>query len=225
MSDGTLSPLEHRRESVTDIVYTSIRAAIIGRDLAPGAPVTEAALSAQLSVSKTPVREALLRLTHIGLIEPDPRRGSRVVVPSRGALRESYEVRIAVECEAARLVAERALSVPELAGLEDLARRSVARAESDDHEGFWELDREFHLLMADLAGNARLGLLVEDAVDLAWILRRRDSPSADASVACARQHVDLHAAVAAADPARAEAAMRLHLTDVQDTVLAAFTEP
>ena len=128
MNDGALKPLEHRRESVTDIVYNSIRAAITNRDLAPGAPVTEAALSAQLEVSKTPVREALLRLTHIGLIEPDLKRGSRVVVPSRGALRESCEVRIAVECEAARLVAERSVAAPELAGLADLARRSVARA-------------------------------------------------------------------------------------------------
>ncbi len=146
-------------------------------------------------------------------------------MPSRGALRESYEVRIAVECDAARLAAERSAPEPELVGPADLARRSVARAEAPDPEGFWELDREFHPYLAGLSGNARLRAVVEDAVDLAWILRRRDSPAAEAAVGCARQHLGVHEAVATGDPARAEAAMREHLTQVQDLVLAAFTAP
>src|SRR5207249_1759968 len=71
--EGPEAPLflEVRPDSLTDAVYEAIRRGIIDRRLAPGSPVTEAALAEQLGVSKTPVREALLRLKDIGVIEPN----------------------------------------------------------------------------------------------------------------------------------------------------------
>ena len=81
VSEGPAAPLflEVRPDSLTDAVYEAIRRGIIDRRLAPGSPVTEAALAEQLGVSKTPVREALLRLKDIGVIEPNGKRGGRVV--------------------------------------------------------------------------------------------------------------------------------------------------
>lgn len=224
MDGGRLKPLKLQRESVTDIVYNAIREAIIERELAPGARVTEAALAAQLEVSKTPIREALLRLAHVGLIEPDGRRGGRVVVPSRAAIRAAYEVRVAIECETARLAAEQP-DADSVSTLRDLAQSSIARAEANDVEGFRDLDKRFHLHLADLTQNSRLIALIRDAIDLTWILRRRDAPVADASVTCAQQHVEITKAIESGEPDDAEAAMRNHLTNVQRLVLAAFIDP
>lgn len=67
--------LPHKPESLADVVYETIREAIINRVIPPGSRLTEAALADQLNVSKTPVREALLKLRQIGLVEPSGRRG------------------------------------------------------------------------------------------------------------------------------------------------------
>jgi DNA-binding GntR family transcriptional regulator len=108
--EGPEAPLflEVRPDSLTDAVYEAIRRGIIDRRLAPGNPVTEAALAEQLGVSKTPVREALLRLKDIGVIEPNGRRGGRVVQLSELSVRRAYEVRDALEPYAAGRAAERA---------------------------------------------------------------------------------------------------------------------
>ena len=110
VSEGPEAPLflEVRPDSLTDAVYEAIRRGIIDRRLAPGSPVTEAALAEQLGVSKTPVREALLRLKDIGVIEPNGRRGGRVVQLSEVSVRRAYEVRDALEPYAAGRAAERA---------------------------------------------------------------------------------------------------------------------
>ncbi|HEY1347140.1 MAG TPA: GntR family transcriptional regulator, partial [Streptosporangiaceae bacterium] len=76
-----LAPLTDKPESLTQIVYQTLRDAIISKRLLPGERVSEASLARQLRVSKTPVREALLRLQAIGLVEADGARGGRIVRP------------------------------------------------------------------------------------------------------------------------------------------------
>jgi DNA-binding GntR family transcriptional regulator len=70
-----LAPLTEKPESLTQLVYQALRDAIISKRLPPGERVSEASLARQLRVSKTPVREALLRLHAIGLVEADGGRG------------------------------------------------------------------------------------------------------------------------------------------------------
>ena len=103
-----LAPLTEKPESLTQLVYQALRDAIISKRLPPGERVSEASLARQLRVSKTPVREALLRLHAIGLVEADGGRGGRIVRPSAELIRHTYEVRGALESLAARLAAERA---------------------------------------------------------------------------------------------------------------------
>src|ERR1043166_7375335 len=78
-----LAPLTEKPESLTQLVYQALRDAIISKRLPPGERVSEASLARQLRVSKTPVREALLRLHAIGLVEADGGRG--------GGLRPKWE--------------------------------------------------------------------------------------------------------------------------------------
>src|SRR5262249_41988548 len=88
-----LAPVTEKPESLTEIVYQLLRDAIISKRLPPGERVSEAGLARQLRVSKTPVREALLRLNTIGLIEADGGRGGRIVRPSAELIRRTHQVR------------------------------------------------------------------------------------------------------------------------------------
>jgi DNA-binding GntR family transcriptional regulator len=211
--------LRARPDSLTDIVYEAIRQGIIDKRLPPGARVTEAALAEQLGVSKTPVREALLRLKEVGVIEPHGRRGGRVVRPSEAAIRHAYEVRVALESYAAGKSAEHATG-DEVERLRTIAGRSLERARGNDLAGFLEEDVAFHELIGESARNPALRRMIDDALTLALTLRRRDRPHATASVGCAEAHVRIAEAVAERDPAGAERAMRAHLGFVLNVVAA-----
>jgi GntR family transcriptional regulator, rspAB operon transcriptional repressor len=206
-------------ERLADAVYDAIRQSIAEKTLAPGARVTESAIAQQLGVSKTPVREALLRLRRIGVIEPDGVRGGRVVRPSRSAIREAYEVREALEVFAVRSVAER-VSGTDLERICDAAARSLEGAQGGDQAGFREWDFVFHRSIAEAAANPRLAELIEDVFTLIGTLRQRDFPDSRWPVDCARGHVRIGDAIARRDIAEAEAAARQHIRQVEAYVLA-----
>src|SRR5690606_28535071 len=104
----TLSRLDERPDSLAQIVFERLRAAIIDKTLAPGSTISEVSLARTLDVSKTPVREAVLRLCDLHLLERDGVRGLKVVSPSKQLITEAYELRLAVESQAVALAARRA---------------------------------------------------------------------------------------------------------------------
>jgi DNA-binding GntR family transcriptional regulator len=218
MAEVQFQPLE-APERLADMVYETIRQSIMDKTLAPGARVTESGIAQQLGVSKTPVREALLRLRRIGVIEPEGARGARVVRPSMAAIREAYEIREALEVFAVRSVAAR-VSGADLEQIRDTAARSLERAEHGDQAGFREWDFAFHRVIADAAANPRLKEQIEDVFTLIGTLRQRDFPDSRWSVDCARGHVRIAEAIARRDIEGAEAAARDHIRQVEGYVLA-----
>jgi DNA-binding GntR family transcriptional regulator len=218
MAEVHFQPLD-APERLADVVYEAVRESITDKSLAPGTRVTESGIAAQLGVSKTPVREALLRLRRIGVIEPDGVRGWHVVRPSRSAIREAYEVREALEVFAVRVVAER-VNGGDLERICDAAAQSLACAEAGDQDGFHRWDFAFHRGIADAAGNPRLQELIEDVYTLIGTLRQRDFPNSRWSVDCGRDHVQIADAITRRDTAAAEAAAREHIRQVEGYVLA-----
>jgi DNA-binding GntR family transcriptional regulator len=204
-----------RPESLSDTVYAAIREAIVRKQLAPGERVTETGVAARLQVSKTPVREALLRLQEVGLVEPDGVRGLRVVQPDAVALDHAGEL---LEVLGGHLAEQLAADAsPELAGrLQQLARDSLAAAEAGDADAFRALDAAFHRALA--VRNPRMAKVVADAVDLVRVLRERDFPSAAAMLAGGHAHVEIADAIAAGDARRAGEGMRDHLRSVRERV-------
>jgi DNA-binding GntR family transcriptional regulator len=219
-SRSSLGPLR-APASLTTLVTEAIRDAIVARRLLPGERVTESSLAEQLQVSKTPVREALLRLESIGLVEPDGARGGRIVSLSADTIRHAFEVRAALEVHAARLAAIHA-STASKAKIAKLARGSRLAAQKRDVDGYRGLDRSFHLGVVESIDNPRLEGLIDDAITLTWTLRSRDVPMADDSVDCARQHEDIASAISAGDQTSAADAMFEHLRTVWRIVLNAF---
>ncbi len=220
MTELLLKPLVDRPGNLTDMVLETLQLAITEKELTPGQNISEAALAEALQVSKTPVREALLRLRHIGLVEP-AERGLRVTLPSASNIRYAYELRAGLERSTAALAGERA-SGQDIQNIADTANESLACARSGDAEGFRRYDRRFHTLVAEAARNPMLEQAVLDAVALTRALRERDVPASGDSVLCGEEHLAVSQALTARDGAAAGRTMHAHVQHVMSIVLAAL---
>lgn len=212
-----LEPVAARPQSLTDIAFDRIRTAILTRKLEPGTRVSEAMLGDMLQVSKTPVREALLRLCYVGLVEPTT-RGLRVVLPNPTSIRNAYEVRTGLETVAAQLSAARATD-KQRADIIAAAANSLQCARAEDSENFARWDRQFHVSVAEASGNDLLAKAVEDSVILAFTLRSRDVLTIDDSVRCGRHHVAIAQTIKKGDAPQAAQQMHDHITAVTQFVL------
>jgi GntR family transcriptional regulator, rspAB operon transcriptional repressor len=204
-------PLE-RSPTLTEDVYKQIRAAIVERTLEPGARVTESALAQLLGVSKTPVREALVRLREVGLVRADGRRGVRVVDLSATALDDAYEVREALELSGIARAA-RNQDEESLRAIETASANSIAAAEQGDAESFARWDAMFHLQLAGLSGNEHLLKLLRDTLDLIAAIRQGRASQLDASQSCAAAHAEILEALRRRDPEESVRRLRRHIRE------------
>jgi len=145
-----------QKTSRTDAAYARLKDRIISGALPPGEQVDAARLSEDLSLGRTPIREALLRLQAEGIVEIIPKRGVRIVPLSADDLTEIYQVISAVEVEAARMLADSKPTVDELSGLSDVVERMMVAARENDREAWTRANEAFHRLLLDLNPNPRL---------------------------------------------------------------------
>jgi GntR family transcriptional regulator, rspAB operon transcriptional repressor len=217
----------HDRRKVTDWVYAELKAAIVALRLAPGEPLRESALAEQLGVSKTPIREALMKLEQEGLVETVSFKGAVVTSYSRRDLVEIYELRELLEGFAAGAAAESMGA----AGRERLGRvaarcRALAgdSAERAALAELAELIWEFDDVLFEQVGNGRMRALIENLrAHLARIgqLTAGIPGRIEASVA---EHERIVAAIAAGDAAAAAERMREHIRSVRDDQLRVLAE-
>lgn len=217
----SLEPVTSRPGNLTDMVLDSLQEAIIAETLAPGQRLSESTLAESLQVSKTPVREALLRLRYIGLVEPGD-RGMRVIMPSASTIRYAYELRAGIEHTSASLAAERAAD-DDLARVAELADESLTCARTGDREGFQEQDYAFHTAIARSARNPLLAQAQADALVLTRALRARDVPRSDDSVTCAEEHLAASHALSERDGQAASRIIYEHVGHVMRMVLATLS--
>jgi len=148
-----VSPIERPR-SLTEIVVEQIRDLIVSGKLKLGDQLSESTLANQLGVSRTPVREAFLRLESERLVEVRPQRGTFVFEFDAGKLRELCELREVLETGAFRigLSHERARYIDRLAG-EVAAAKNVGPLDPAEYQPF---DTAFHEAIVSGSGNAEL---------------------------------------------------------------------
>jgi DNA-binding GntR family transcriptional regulator len=219
---GGLVPLTAKLETIGDMVYEALLAALTTGAIPLGGQLSEAGLASQLNVSKTPVREALLRLKEIGLVTAVDMRGLRVVERSEELLQSAFDIRGVVEAGIARLAAERAART-EAKALIATARESIRAAQRNDVVAFRELDGRFHTLVAETARNERLATIGENASLLTRVLRERFAPSKGDATTCGRAHLQIAEAVRSGDPKGAGDAAFTHVRFVQGLVQRALT--
>ncbi len=137
-----------------------LRRRILSGQFAQGERINEARLAGELQTSRGPIREALRQLSAEGLLKDTPRRGSFVVRLSPQDVTEIYELRTALEIQAARMVIKR----DEPADVKRLGEAVSAierAAKTNDVEEVARLDLEFHQTICSLSGNARISVLFQ----------------------------------------------------------------
>ncbi len=198
--------------SLADKAYHEIRGLIVSLELAPGAVIDERELIERLEIGRTPVREALRRLSHEGLVEVYPRRGMFVTGVDVRELARLSEVRELLEPEAARLAAERAT---------DTDREQLSRLLTELDAGgseLMDLDERIHRAVYRAAHNELLEATLEQYYVLAlriWSMALDRSNELEEAV---EAHRALLEAIQAGDGKRAADTMRAHVQDFEQAM-------
>jgi DNA-binding GntR family transcriptional regulator len=161
-------------------------------------------------MSRTPVREALIRLAEDGLVEVRPRHGARVLPVSVDDMREIYELLTELEALAARRVAERGVGPADIARLEAAVQNMDTALASADLDAWARHDEQFHRLLIELAGNARLATVVATCWDQAHRVRMQTLRSRPLPTASNRDHSAVVDAIRRRDAATAASVHRRH---------------
>lgn len=143
-----------------DIAYERLKELLLTLQIQPGAPIDERALMRWLSVGRTPLREAIQRLSHEGLIIQVPRRGSWAAPLSITDVQYLIEARRLVEPPAARLAAAR-ITPEEIEQLRTVLERADALVAAGDNAECVRQDQLFHALVAAGTHNPTLARMVE----------------------------------------------------------------
>lgn len=214
------SPLRlERPQLLTDMALERIREAIVDGRLALGEQVSEAQLALQMGVSKTPVREALLRLTRDGLVQVHPQRGTFVFRLDAGRVRQLCHYRATIEIAALREAVAAAPDV--LAGALGRCVKEMRKAErAKDLRALARLDMEFHWQFFAHGTNPYLCAGYEV---IRWqLVAMRHRAPIDNAVASHQVLVD---AVAAGDVERACALLAQHVLENEERYSAACQVP
>ncbi|MBG6185641.1 DNA-binding GntR family transcriptional regulator [Arthrobacter sp. CAN_A214] len=199
-----------RAPTLTDRTIDAVREGIRNGTLVPGELYSVYRLANELGVSRSPVRDALLRLAETGMVAFERNRGFRVVLPDARELAEIIAVRLALEVPAAERAAVRASTADHVALHAEYAAMQASVTAGDD-AAFLLHDQRFHTLLLELAGNAHATRIIEnlrDATRLVGTSTIRTSRSLDDVY---REHQPILDAIQQGDPSAAGAAMRRHL--------------
>ena len=138
-----------------DVVFNTLREAILKGDLKPGERLMELQLAAQLGVSRTPIREAIRKLELEGLVLMIPRRGAEVAEITEKSLRDVLEVRGALEELAVDLACDR-ITNEDIQNLKEAAKEFEAALQGGDVTEYAEADVKFHDIIYHATDNQRL---------------------------------------------------------------------
>ena len=198
------------RGSLVEVAYQAIRRRILDNVYSPGLQALEQSLATELGISRTPVREALIRLEKEGLVVVIPRHGMRVLPVSPTDMKEIYEILTALEGMAAELLAKRNPPEDELAPLERASRDMARALRADDLDAWAEADERFHRQLIELAGNRLLAQAVLNFWDRAHRVRRLTLRLRPKPVNSTKEHLALVERIRAGDPRGANEVNRAH---------------
>lgn len=198
--------------SSVDDIHGIIRNEIITLRLMPGVKVSENELARRFNTSRTPVREALLRLVDEGLVEAWPQRGTLITPISLRAVRRARFVREAVEVAVFRKAAIDGLSADVLAQLDAIIVQQIEARE--DPVRFTEADDAFHRAFANGIAVGDIWSVLEREKAQFDRLRFLSLPNVTPVAVLIDQHRNMIATVRARDPDAAEKAVRDHLSEV-----------
>ena len=202
--------------------YQQIRGQMISGELGPGSLISEPTLAKQLSIGRTPVREAIQQLEGEGLVDRVPRRGTIVQTLDRREIIELYQLREGLEGYAITLATEQ-ITPTDLAKLDMLCEQTRLIADQLRHSGrrllnaemmqrFLATDMAFHMLLIHAAGNRRIVKVVGESHVMARIFgASRQEHNVQVVTNTCRFHCDILQAVKNSDGKLAQKLMVEHV--------------
>ncbi|MGI6280227.1 MAG: GntR family transcriptional regulator [Acutalibacteraceae bacterium] len=201
--------LEHKTVSLADQVFEHLETDILSGKYAKGEIITESKLSAELGVSRTPIREALRRLLQEHLIE-ETGKGSVVIGITEKDLADIFLIRENLECMAAKLAAANRTN-EQLAELKEALELQEFYLNKRDAEHIKHMDNQFHSILYKLTGST---VFYDTLIPLHKKIQKyrkasiQNKSRAEASV---KEHRDIYEAIAAADAELAFKAAKIHV--------------
>lgn len=197
-------------------VYNSLRQAIIEQALRPGVKLPEDSIGETFGVSRTVVRNALVRLDAEGLVELQPNRSASVAEPTLEDAYDIFEMRQCLEREVIQRLCK--LDPAPIVKVLNDHLAEEANVPRDDNARSIRLAGEFHILLAELTGSRILVRYVNEIVSRCSLILARFAQNH--SVECGtEEHAEIIAAITAQDAERAISSMQCHLHRVQDRAL------
>jgi len=210
------------RETLAGKVYESIRDAITMGDLAPGSLQSVQKLASYLKVSRTPVREALLKLADQGMVRFERNRGARILQTTMHDLEQIFSLRLLLEVPATYRATQLigAVELRQLRSALAAFRRAIHQASTREH---LELDARFHRIIMRASGNRRLADFIDSLRDLQTMRGLTVAPrTRDLNEIC-DDHQRICDQIVKRDPMGAAMAMREHLAVSSRLIIAQET--
>jgi|DewCreStandDraft_4_1066084.scaffolds.fasta_scaffold87207_2 DNA-binding GntR family transcriptional regulator len=213
-----------RPKSLTELVAEEIRARIIDGRIGLGAALSENGLAAELGISKTPVREALMQLRQEGLVQVQPQRGTYVFRLEAEQVAMISELRDLLEEAAARAALAR--NPDALAERMGRIYAAMRRAyDADDRVAYRKLDGEYHEALIELSGNPYIRGAYRQISFCIQALRSRLSNEAQLNRQSIAEHREMLRLVKARDAAGLARALRAHIAQTRRSYIAVLKRP
>jgi DNA-binding GntR family transcriptional regulator len=214
-----------QRATASSRIYIQLRGELVSMRRRPGEVISEAEIALTYGVSRTPVREAILKLSDEGLLDVFPQSGIFVSRIPLAALPEAIIIRKALEETTARLAAERA-TTSQILQLRSIIERQREADAAGDRTAFHQADELFHATIADVAKHPGIWTLILQVKVHVDRYRQLTLPVAGRMTQVIAEHEPILAAIEAHDPQRARVAMERHLDQLlHDISLTQNTNP
>lgn len=200
-----------RQLPLSDQVYALVRKAIVLGRLPPGAPIQEPEIAARLGISRTPVREAVKKVSDEGLVEVFAQHGTFVSDIRRPAVEEAYIIRIALESESVARAAV-TISPRQLQDIEDIHQAHETAVRRERYDEAIDRDDDLHRTIAEANGLNMLWKVVDITKAQMDRCRLQSMPDPGAGLETVAQHRAIIDALAVRNPDLARQAMLRHLS-------------
>lgn len=208
----------NRQSPLSEQVYALVRKAIVMGKLPPNAPIHEPEIANRLGISRTPVREAVKKVSDEGLIEVFAQRGTFVSDIRRSQVEEAYIIRIALEGESV-VRAAATITQRQLQDIEDIHQAHEAAVRRERYDEAIARDDDLHRTIAEVNGLHMLWKVVDITKAQMDRCRLQSLPDPGAGLETLAQHRAIIDALASRDPEAARQAMMLHLaTSLRNTL-------
>lgn len=213
MTESSLNKIQNLSGSLSQRVYQSLREAILSMQYPPGTVIRKGAICEQLGVSRSPVAEALAKLSAEGLVDVIPQSATKVSCFSMDEIREASFLRQALEIAAVEKVAQER-TAEQLAALTRNIRMQELLVADKDFVGFYQADEEFHTLLMNFTGFNGVSQVLESVSLHLTRVRMLALPEEGRPIKTLKEHNAILAAIKDQDPDAARQAMKFHLSQV-----------